>query len=266
MTAPHQQSHETSELTFHEHLSSLRRTVLTIFGMVIGTSVVIHLYITEIVDFLLAPLGAERNDLQFLTPLDPLLFILKIDFTLALLLTLPVTILLIWRFIAPHTMQRGYVPYCIVLSSTLLGSIAAIYSYTLVIPIVIGFMSSLVLPGTTLAFTAHGYLGFVLSTTGLLVLVFQIPLLIIGLCLIGVLTPDAITKNRPYIYTATFVFSAFITPTTDIFTLFLIVLPALLVTEGGAFIARLFIKRTQTAHETEYNATAAGTTTDLELD
>ncbi len=229
-----------TELTVFDHIRSLRRTVFSIVGVILLTSGLVHYFNVPILTFLMKPLGTENPGLQFLAPLDPLYFIFKVDFTLGFLLSLPVTIFLIWRFISPAVQtEKFYVPFLIIGSSCLLSLVAGLYAYKLLIPIILNYMSGLVLPGTELSFTANGYLDFLLSTTALLILVFQIPLVIIGLAYIRVLNPDTVSSNRRYIYLGVIVVTAIITPTTDIISLSMIALPAVLVVELGTLMARL---------------------------
>lgn len=228
-----------SELTVLDHIRSLRRTVFSIVLIILLASSVVHYFKDAVLSFLLAPLGSSAPELQFLSPLDPLYFILKVDFILGFLLSLPITIFLIWRFVSPVDERRSALaPLIIIGASCALGLVAATYAYKLLIPIILNYMSGLVVPGTALSFTANGYLDFFLSTTTLLILVFQIPLLIVGLTYAGVLVPSTISKNRPHIFLAIIVITAFITPTTDLVSLALIAVPALVVVEFGTLMAR----------------------------
>ncbi len=233
-----------SELTILDHIRSLRRTVFSIVFVILLASSTVHYFKNVVLAFLLEPLGASAPELQFLSPLDPLYFILKVDFILGFLLSLPVIILLIWLFVAPATERRSRLtPIGIIAASSLLGLIAATYAYKLLIPIILNYMSGLVVPGTALSFTANGYLDFFLSTTALLILVFQLPLLIVGLTYAGVIVPDMIAKNRSYIYLGVVIITAIITPTTDIISLALIAVPALAVVEFGTMMARIVYAR-----------------------
>ncbi len=228
------------KMTFRDHIRSLRRMVFSIVGIVLLAAGVIHYYREPVQKFLVAPLGDEAPPLQFLDPLDPLFFILKIDFTLGFLLSLPLIVYFIWRFISPAIeVKNPFTPFLIIISSAFLGTLAAFYTYSVLTPIILDFMSGLVMQGTEISFTADGYYSFLLSTSVLLILVFQIPIAVVGLTRAGILSTRDITKNRPYIYSGIFVLTAFITPTTDIITLFLVALPAIIVVELGVLISKI---------------------------
>lgn len=238
-----EQNHKTE--TVLEHIIALKGVFLrSIFVLVIAGSL-IHYYREPVTAFLLVPLGEKANALQFLTPLEPLFFILKIDFTLGGLLVLPIILLFIWRFVAPATSIKFWHFFTLLLATTALAGAGALYAYQVVVPIVLNFMNSLVLEGTVTAYTAQGYINFLLSTTVLLVLIFQIPIVIVLLSILNILDPEEITQRRAYIHSGIFVAAAILTPTTDVVTLALVALPAIIVTEVGTFIAGFVSKKKQ---------------------
>lgn len=244
-TQPNQTTKEHQAQSVIEHLRSLRNVILSIFGTVLLGAVIVHSQLANITDFLLRPLGDKAAPLQFLSPLDPLYFMIRVDLSLGFLLALPFVIFLIWRYISPaFGLQRAYLGVLVILSSTVLSVIAAAYTYLLLVPVIINYMANLTLPGTELAFTALGYFSFIFSTTILLMLVFQIPLIIVGLSAIGLLQPQSITANRQYIYPGLFIGAALLSPTTDAISLLLIAGPALVVVELGTLVASTITRRT----------------------
>lgn len=235
--------------TIREHVIALLKTIGIAFGLVVFFSALVHWKRGQVIDFLLQPLGDNAAPLQFLSPLDPLFFILKIDFTLGFLISFPVIFLLVWRFVAPATQARLYLGVAIIAATSILALLAAAYAYFLIVPVVLHYMSSIVIAGTVTAFTAHGYLNFLLSTTFLLVIIFQIPLTLIGAGSLGLLTARQLTERRKYIYTGSMILTAVITPTTDIITLALITVPTIAVIEMG-ILGVWLIQKTSRVRET----------------
>lgn len=244
MHQPTQPNQTTEELSVIEHLKSLRNVILSIFGIILLGAAIVHSQLDLITDFLLRPLGETAAPLQFLSPLDPLYFMIRVDLSLGFLLALPIVVYLIWRYISPALgLRRAYLGVLVILSSTILSVIAAAYTYLLLVPVILGYMSSIALPGTELAFTASGYFSFIFSTTILLMLVFQIPLIIVGLSSVGIIKPEDVSENRRYIYPGLFIAAAILSPTTDAISLILIAGPALLVVEIGTLVAKLITYR-----------------------
>lgn len=233
-----------SELTFSEHVSQLVRTFFLSIGVLIGAAALVHAYRESVIHFLLLPLEPRSAPLQFLSPLDPLMFVLKVDFVLGFFIAMPIIAWLIWRYIKPATEVRSWLVLVVLIVSTVLTAGAVMYSYNIVIPIVLEFMNVFITEGTTAAYTAQGYLSFFLATTVLLVFVFQIPLLIVFLSALRIVDPVDIIKNRLHIYTGILVLSAVITPTTDVITLGLVTLPTIALTEIGIQTAK-FLRRNE---------------------
>lgn len=235
---------QNKSLTFFEHIRELRRLVFWMLGWFLIAVATVHALREPIITFLLHPLGPDQPPLQFLTPLDPLYFILKLDFTLGFLLSLPILAVLLWRYITPaFTLKKWWVPYLLGISVLVLSTLACAYSYILVMPLLLDFLSTLAVPGTNTAFTAHGYLSFFLTTTIVLVAVFQIPLGIFLAVSLGILSTKTVYQNRPYIYVGAVIVSAIITPTTDVFSLALVAVPCIAAVEIGTFASYLIYRK-----------------------
>jgi sec-independent protein translocase protein TatC len=235
-------NNHSATLTIWEHIVALKRVVLLCLGTLLVAASLVHWQRESIIGFLLVPLGETSQPLQFLSPLDPLYFILKVDFTLGFLLALPFILGFIWRFVSPALNVRWWVPVIVVSVASVLSFWAALYAYFFVTPIILSFMSTIIIPGTTAAFTAAGYLDFLLSTTLILVFVFQIPLLLVGAIGAGLISHTQITNNRPYVYLGAVSLSAIVTPTTDVLTLGLVAGPAIAAVELGVGTARILFR------------------------
>src|SRR5688572_25897669 len=85
--------------TLLDHLVELRSKVFLSLAAVAVCSIIAHVWHDQIVRVLLRPLGGEM--LFFLSPLDPLLFILKIDLLVGTLLAMPVINWALLSFLKP---------------------------------------------------------------------------------------------------------------------------------------------------------------------
>lgn len=241
MTQP---NNDATAKPFWEHVADLRRLLYLFLFLLISGASIIHYYRDTVIPFLLEPLGTDAPPLQFLSPLEPLFFILKIDFVGGFLVSLPLITIAAYQFINPTPWRRALFPVMIVLTSSLLAFVGAAYAYFVVVPIVLGFMNSLILPGTIAAFTATGFMNFLLGTAFMLVLIFQIPVLTVLGAALGLFNPKTFSHYRRNVYLGIFVATAVVTPTTDVLTLFLVSMPAIVVTEVGVLIGSLFYRST----------------------
>lgn len=224
-------------LSVWEHLSELRTYFFFVLATLIVGGSITHIYHEKIITLLFAPLKGQP--LIFLSPLDPILFILKIDFYGALGMALPVIFFCFFRFIAPALGSRGSIFVSTFLFfSTLLIIAASVYTCLLLIPLSIGFLLSIQVPGVENFFTADQYLSFVFMELALMVAIFQIPCVIALLTLTKLLNPILLSKNRGIVYVVTTVALSFLTPTTDLFSICLFLIPTLVIFELSVILGK----------------------------
>ncbi len=228
---------EDEALSVWEHLLELRNYLYyTLAALLVGGTVT-HIYHEKILTMLFAPLKGQP--LVFLSPLDPILFILKIDFYGALAIALPVIFFCFFRFIAPALGSRGSLfVSSFLLFSTLLIIAASIYTCLLLIPLSINFLLSVQVPGVENFFTADRYLSFIFMQLMLMIGIFQIPCVIALLTLTKLLNPRLLTKNRGIVYVVTTIALSILTPTTDIFSVCLFLIPTLVIFELSVLLAK----------------------------
>lgn len=241
-----------SEQTFWDHIFVLRKYLIISFLSVVAGAIVTHIYHQLIIEFIFQPLGGV--DAVFLSPLDPFIFIWKIDLFGGLIMALPIVIICIFLFVAPafNTKQVwGYFIVLFLLSLFLItGAIA--YTFFLLIPLSLGFLLSIQIPGIENAFTAQNYLNFVITQLAMSVTVSFIPLVTIFATLIHLLNPYKIGGKRGLIYVGLTIALAFLTPTTDLYTLLILLVPTLGILEISIVIAKIiysFQNRKKQAYE-----------------
>ena len=227
------------ELTVWEHVAELRRYVLLSVASVLVFGSLTHAYRNELMAVLLRPLSKDAT-LQFLSPLDPLLFILTLDLLGGVLLSLPVILWGLYRFISPALPRvSAWHVFLVLLGCVALGAAALAYGYLIAVPVTLAVLTGLTLPGTEAAFTAKGYLSFLGTVLFMLVLVFELPLVMVALARLGLLEPRLLARKRGYVYLGLLVGVAVVTPTTDLVSLALLLLPTYGVFELGLVSARL---------------------------
>jgi sec-independent protein translocase protein TatC len=158
-------------------------------------------------------------------------------------LSAPFWLYQLWAFITPglkRTEKRYGVGFVAV--STLLfaaGAVLAYISLSKGLQLLLGLAGD----GVVVALTAQDYIGFVLSLLVAFGVSFEVPLIAVALNLVGVLPYTVLARSRRWIFFLTIVFSAFITPTQDPFTMLLMAGPMILLFEGAIQIARVVDKR-----------------------
>lgn len=224
-------------MPFFEHLAELRtRLFRAAVALVIG-AVVGYVVFEPVFQALIAPycelpqalttLEGQGCQVIALRPLEPFSVRIKTSLVIGLLVAGPVIFHQLWRFIAPGLTgreKRLTLPF--VLSSQLLFAAGMAFAF-FIIPHGLRVLLSMGGESIAPALAATEYLSFVLTMGVSFGLVFELPLLLIFLSMLGMVTAASLRRFRPYAVVGTVTLAALITPTTDPVTLFALALPML---------------------------------------
>jgi sec-independent protein translocase protein TatC len=234
---------ETVEQTFWEHIRSLRNHLLCGAAFfVVSAIAAFALFTDKLIHLLLLPLHGQA--LVFLAVLGPFLFKMKVSFLAGAVISLPAWTALLFHFAAPGMPRGGRVP-CVVFVAAA-GALAVLsigVTYFYLVPMTLDVLRAVPVEGTSLVLTAEGYLDFFFLEFVIALVVLQAPLAINVLAYVGILDPRAIRGKRSIVYIVLLVALAIMTPTTDIASLLLAFVPAVLFTEAGFGIAGLIHAR-----------------------
>lgn len=185
----------------------------------------------------------ESCALLALTPLEAFSVRVKTALVFGLFIGGPVIFYQLWKFITPgltDSERRLTLPF-VVLSQLMFG-IGIVFAW-FIIPQGLAILLNLGGDRIQAALSATNYLDFFLRTSVAFGLVFEIPLVLVFLSLVGIVTHDGLKRFRPYAVVANFVLAALITPTTDPFTLFLMAGPMTIFYETSIWAAWLIERR-----------------------
>lgn len=232
------QKSQSSHITVLEHLVELRSRIIASVLVVLLASSVAHVFHEQIIDFILKPIGDQK--LVFLSPLDPLFFILKIDFIVGIFFSLPILVWLLFTYIKPIVTRKiSRLVYVMYVISNLLILLAITYTYFIIVPFILRFLESITLDGIESTIVAQNYLNFFITQALIITSVFQIPLFLIFGIYFGFLSAKSLSAKRGYIYVGTIIVLAILTPTPDVFSLGIILLPTLVIFEVSLVVGRV---------------------------
>tara|TARA_B100000424_G_scaffold203348_1_gene160420 strand:- start:1365 stop:2093 length:729 start_codon:yes stop_codon:yes gene_type:complete len=226
-------SSNNESMPFLDHLEELRwRLIKSIASVLIG-AVISFYFIDQIIEFLVKPTEALKNsmDLQVLKVQG--MFMIKWSIALfgGIIISIPVLTFQIWKFVAPglYIDEKKYIIPLIIFTflSFLCG---LIFAYMIVIPFSLGFFTSVGFEGIQNNFSINYYFSFI---TWLMIgsgLIFELPVIVFILSVIGLLTPAFMRHYRRYAIVIILVLSAFITPP-DPVSLVLMSIPLLVLYE-----------------------------------
>jgi sec-independent protein translocase protein TatC len=238
------------EMTLVEHLRELRtRLFRAVIALAIGTVIgyVIFPYLLEplIAPYCAVPSGMRPEgscSLVALRPMEPFSVRIRTALVVGLFVAGPVIFYQLWRFITPGLTRRERrfaLPF-VVLSQLMFG-VGIGFAY-LVIPRALDVLLGMGGPQIEAFLSATEYLTFFLAMCVAFGLVFELPLVLISLVMVGVLRAEGLRKARPYAVVAMVTGSAIVTPTTDAVTLLFIAGPAWLFYELSIGVA-WFVER-----------------------
>ncbi len=237
------------EMTLTEHLRELRTRLLrAVIALAIGTAVGYAIF-PWLLDLLIEPycqvLETDRDtcNLIALRPLEPFSVRIRGSLMVGLLLGGPVIFYQLWRFITPGLTRRERrftLPFVVMSQVMLMVGVGFAY---LIIPQALRVLLVLGGPRIEAFLSASEYLSFFLRLCLAFAIVFELPVVLIALILVGVLRAASLRKARPYAVVGMVTLAALITPTTDAVTLLLVSLPMWLFYELSVLVAYLVERR-----------------------
>lgn len=233
------------KMSFMEHLGELRTRIMWSL-LAAGIGIVIALFITDpVMRFISRPLLSMKTDLVFTSPTEAFWTWMKVAMMLGIFISMPGILYQVWRFVAPglHAHEKKYaVPFILV--GSLLFLLGGVFAMLIIIPYASTFLVTFGQEkGWKPMLTVSSYTDFVIKFTLAFGLVFELPVVITILSLIGVVTPQFLSKNRKYAILVNFIIAAVLTPTPDMINQTLMAGPLCILYEVGIICARLATRR-----------------------
>ena len=157
-----------------------------------------------------------------------------------LLLASPYVLYELFRFVSPALYQneRHYAVW-IVGTAYLMFLVGTLVNYFVVFPLTVRFLGTYqVSPDVANMLTIQSYIDTLLGMSLVMGVVFELPVVCGLLGRMGLLTNNMMTQYRRHAIVAILIVAAIITPTTDVFTLFIVALPIYLLYELSILIVR----------------------------
>ena len=230
-----------ADMALTGHLRELRNRIThAVICLVVGF-VICYAISGTLMHFVVAPL---RSQLQANMPMIfislPEVFFarLKISFVVALFATSPYLLYQIWSFVAPGLYQHERKVFLIFLvGSIVLFVSGGVFAYAFVMPMVFKFFLGFASPDLLAYPTMQLYVSLVLKLAIAFGLAFEVPLICILLVKLGIMTCDAMVRQRRWVLVGAFVLAAILTPP-DVISQVMLAIPMYLLFELGVFVAR----------------------------
>jgi sec-independent protein translocase protein TatC len=231
------------EATLGEHLEELRGRLFVMLGALVLGTVVAYVFHDQVLNWLNRPLPAEHRQLYTFGVAEPFTVTLTVSLYAGFVLALPVILWQLWLFFAPAVdpvAERKVLVLAI--AAVALGAAGVAFGYWVLLPRAVHFLTNYDTQHFHIAIRANSYYSFVVTVLVGIVIVFQTPLVILGLVSLGVLSSRTLRRKRRLGYLVTAAV-ALALPGPDPVTTFLELLPMWLLFEGSIWLAVLFERR-----------------------
>jgi sec-independent protein translocase protein TatC len=242
-------------MTFLEHLEELRsRLIRVVLAMVVGFIVCIA-FGERLFNLLASPITAllpQGSTLIFTSLPDPFFMYLKVAFVAGIFLVLPIIVYELWRFVRPGLLEheRGMaMPF--IVAAVLLFYMGAAFAYFVVFPAAfkffLGYQTEVLKPMIAI----KEYVSLVMLLMLAFGAVFETPIVIVFLGLLGIVDSGMLKRGRRYFIVLAFIIAAILTPTPDVINQTLMAIPMLIFYEVGIFVLGFFERKRKCQEEAE---------------
>lgn len=264
------------EKTFWGHVEVFRWVLIRCIALVVGLAVVVFCnkdFVFE--QLILAPCNADfityrlfekvgmvahvqQIDLININLSSQLMTHLSISFYLAVVLAFPYLIVELWLFVKPalysNERKSAVVAVIAFFFQFFLGMALA---YFLIFPLTFSFLGTYQVSNRVVnQISLSSYIGTFIGLLFMMGIVFEMPIVAYFFGRIGVLRSAALKRWRKVSVVVVLVAAAFITPSTDVFTMCLVALPLWLLYEFSIFVVHQ-VERKQKREEGEVDVAGA---------
>ena len=239
--------------TFWDHLDVLRASLIRMAIAVVIFGIVAFCMKEALFSIVLAPcssdfityrlLGAEAFHIHLMNTglTEQFMIHMRTAIYAGLLVASPYILYELFRFVSPGLYQneRHYAVWTVG-AAYLMFIIGTLINYFVVFPLTVRFLGTYqVSPDVANMLTLQSYIDTLLGMSLVMGVVFELPVVCALMGRMGLLTDHFMAEYRRHAVVAILVVAAIITPTTDVFTLFIVALPIYLLYEVSIQIVRI---------------------------
>jgi sec-independent protein translocase protein TatC len=215
-------------MTITEHIAEFRKRMMIAIAAVFILGVISFILYQPIINFLQQPYcHAQPGHCSFLAtaPLDGLSLRIKIAFFGGLFFSTPVIFYEMWRFITPglHRKEKRYlIPFMVAsVGFFAAGCVVAYFSFEHALR----FLESIGGPGIVYKYSPINYLNLIVLMMAIFGATFEFPVILVGLELLGVVTPRTLLKGWRWALILITVMAGVFTPSGDPFSMLALAVP-----------------------------------------
>ncbi len=185
------------EATLAEHLDELRGRLFVVFGALAITTIVAFAFHSRLLTWLNRPLPAGHRHLATLGVAEPFTVSLTVSLYAGVVLASPVILWQVWAFFAPAfqpAAERTIVGLAAFAAT--LGAAGIAFGYSIVLPRAMHWLTNYDSTVFLHLIQARAYYSFVATVLLGIVIVFQLPLMVLGLVALGIVSSRTLREHR----------------------------------------------------------------------
>ena len=244
---------KTDSLTFWDHLDVLRSSLIRMGVAIVVFAVAAFCLKDELFSVVLAPrssdfvtyklLGVDPFSIHLMNTglTEQFMIHMRTAIYAGLLVASPYILYELFRFVSPGLYQneRHYVVW-IVGAAYVMFLMGTLVNYFVVFPLTVRFLGTYqVSPDVANMLTLQSYIDTLIGMSLVMGVVFELPVVCGLLGYMGLINNRMMSEYRRHAIVAILIVAAIITPTTDMFTLFVVALPIYLLYELSIQIVRI---------------------------
>jgi sec-independent protein translocase protein TatC len=231
------------EVTLIEHLDELRSRLVISLVAVAAAFTVTWIFRKTIIGWLNRPLPADKKEPVTFNPLEAFSTSFKVAFLAALAIALPILLWQLWNFLAPAFEKTSQsVVVRLVFSATLLFAGGASFAYWVALPAAIPFLLDFDSDLYQNEIRAGPYYSFAATSIFGMGILFELPVVILGLVRLGITSSAQLRRNRR-IGLGLCIIAGVLLPGVDFVSTAVQTIPILLLFEVSIWVAVFFERR-----------------------
>jgi sec-independent protein translocase protein TatC len=232
-----------------DHLDELRTVLIHSFFAAVAATILCWFWSADLLDLLIRPIQDEG--IYFTAPNEAFLTRLKLSGAVGLFAVAPFIFFKFYGFVLPGLYrQERRVVTPLLLATSVLFYLGVSFAFLVVIPQVVVFLLSFGTDNLSPLIGVGPYFSFVSRLCLAFGLVFELPLLVLFLSLIGVVNPRLLLRTWRYAVVAIAALSALLTPP-DVISQVMMAGPVMLLYIGSVLVSIVVTRKKRQAIEAE---------------
>jgi sec-independent protein translocase protein TatC len=184
-------------MSFLDHLDDLRKVLVHSAAAFLLAMIVCWFFSARLLEFVIRPLPVES--LVFTDPIEAFMVRVRLSVAVGLMVSFPFILFRVWAFVAPGLFtneRKKTLPF--VVGSSALFYTGVVFCYLVLIPVVLDFLLGFRTPRLNPMISVNSYLSFVTRLCIAFGAVFQLPIVVLVLSLLGIVTPSWLLRQWRY--------------------------------------------------------------------